>query len=246
MPCNVGTFTPRVSQTRRSRPMFPSNLFEITKAHHFIRTIYIYLRTVHVLLSSPFCPGAMWRRQTASLALQLVLFDIEGHVQQLLLLLGVRCLQTRGNRGAGTAAGVHDVLAIVVFSLVQQRLDAGLREAPGPGVERLLLGPDDSVGVRVHVQILPQLLPREGIELLNASDGYVVDLVVVAVLVQRNVDLPRAQYHTLDLVRLLEGSSLVAGVWDDPAELRIAREVPDVGAGDGMPQQRLGEEDDER
>lgn len=133
----------------------------------------------------------------------------------------------------------------MVLGVVQKGLNAGLGEAPGTGVERLLLRPDDGLGVGVLVKVLLQLLPREGVELLEASDGDVVDLVVGAVLVQGGVDLASAKNDTLDLLRLLDGTGLVLGVRDDPLEVRVADELVNVGASNGVTKQRLGEEDDE-
>src|SRR5262245_4577397 len=97
----------------------------------------------------------------------------------------MRGLQSSGHRRAGATASVHDVLAVVELGLVQESLDTGLGEAPGTSIQRLFLSPDDSLGVGVLVEVLLQLLPREGVELLNTCDGNVVDVVVGTVLLQR-------------------------------------------------------------
>ena len=155
-------------------------------------------------------------------------------------------LETRCHRGTGVTTGIHDVLAVVVVGVVQESLDARLSEAPSTGVERLLLGPDDGLGVRVHVEVLLELLPGEGVELLNAGEGNVVDLVVRTVLVESGPDLTRAEDHTVDLLRGLDGTSLMLGIRDDPLELRILPgELLNVGAGERVTQESLGEEDDE-
>jgi hypothetical protein len=157
----------------------------------------------------------------------------------------VGSLETSGGRGAGVAAGVHDVLAVVVLCLVEEGLDAGLGVAPGAGVEGLLLGPDDGLGVGVLVEVLAQLLPREGVELLDAGEGDVVDVVGGAVLVQRGVHLARAQHDAVDLVVRLDLAREVRRVRDDPLELRVADKLVEVGTGERVAQQRLGEEEDE-
>lgn len=120
----------------------------------------------------------------------------EGHLQKFLLLLDVRRLQTSGDGCARVAAGVHDVLVVMMLGLVQQSLDARLSEAPSTGVQRLFLGPDNRLGVRVAVQVFLELLPREGVELLNTCNGDIIDLVVGTVLVQRSVDLTGAKNNT--------------------------------------------------
>lgn len=74
--------------------------------------------------------------------------------------------------------------------LIQQGLDPGLREAPRARVEWLLLRPHDRLGVGVLVQVLAQLGPGEGVELLDAGDCDVVEgRVGGAVFVQGDVDL---------------------------------------------------------
>ncbi len=83
--------------------------------------------------------------------------------------------------------------------LIQQGLDPGLREAPRARVERLLLRPDDRLGVGVLVQILAQLGPGKGVELLDAGDCDVVEGGVGgSVFVQGDVDLARAEDYSVD------------------------------------------------
>ena len=155
-------------------------------------------------------------------------------------------LGTGGHRRAGVAASVHDVFPAVVLSVIEQSLDTGLSEAPGTSVERLLLGPDDRLGVRVLVKVLLQLLPREGVQLLKTGDGDVVNLVIGAVLVEGGPDLTRAKNDSVNLLRRLDGARLVLRVGDDPLEASIlASELLNVAAGQRVTEQRLGEEDDE-
>lgn len=136
-----------------------------------------------------------------------------------MLLLGMRLLQTRRDRRTRVTARIHDMLAVVVLRLVQQRLDTRLGVAPGTRIQRLLLGPDNRLGVGVQVEILTQLFPGERVQLFNAGDGDVVDVVVGAVLVQGGVDLPRAEDDAVNLVMRLDRAGLVRRVGDDPLEL---------------------------
>jgi hypothetical protein len=92
-------------------------------------------------------------------------------------------LQSSCDTGTWVTARVHDVLAVMVLGLVQQGLKTRLGERPSTGIERLLLAPDDGLSVGVVIQILLQLLPREGVKLLYACDGSVFEALVGAVLV---------------------------------------------------------------
>lgn len=113
------------------------------------------------------------------------------------------------------------MLAIMMFRLVQQGLDAGLGETPSAGVERLFLAPNDVLGVGVHVEVFLELGPREGVELFDARDGCVLVLVGRAVLVQGDVDLAGAEDDALDLFGRGDGL-VVFRVGDDPLEVGFA------------------------
>lgn len=180
------------------------------------------------------------------LPLELVLLNTESHLQQILLLRLVHVFQTSGDRGTGVATRIHDVFSVMVLSLVEKRLDTGLDKTPSTSVEGLFLCPHNGLGVRVHVEVFLELLPWEGVELLDACEGDVVNLVVGAVLVQGGPDLASAENDAVNLLGGLDGAGLVLGVGDDPLEAGIrASEVFNVRAGKGMTQQGLGEEDDE-
>ena len=181
------------------------------------------------------------------LPLELVLFDGKGAVEEILLLLGVHLLEPRGDRRAGLAARVHDVLAVVVLGMVEQGLDARLNKAPCTCVEGLLLRPDNGLGVGVHVEVLAELVPRERVELLDAGEGDVFGIGAegLAVLVQGGPDLARAEDHALNLVRRRDGAGLVLRVRDDPLELRVFGKLANRRAGERMAQEGLGKEDNE-
>lgn len=155
-------------------------------------------------------------------------------------------LQASGHGGGRVTASIHDVLAVVVLGVVEQSLDTGLDEAPGTGIQRLLLTPDDGLGVRVLVEVLLQLLPGEGVQLLNTGNGNVVNLVVQTVLVESSVNLARAENNTLNLLRLLEVAGLVLSVLDNPLELSLRTgEILDARSCNRVTKERLREEDDE-
>jgi hypothetical protein len=108
----------------------------------------------------------------------------------------------------------------MVFRVVQQSLDTGLRERPCSGVEGFFLTPDYGLGIGVHVEVFFQLLPWEGVQLFDASDGGVFETVVGAVLVEGDVDLAGTEDDALDLFGIIDGFA-VLGVGNDPLELRV-------------------------
>jgi hypothetical protein len=65
------------------------------------------------------------------------------------------------------------------------------------------------------------LLPREGVQLLDTSQGHVVNLVLFAILVQAGPNLTSAENDSVNLLRSLDSSSLVLRVGDDPLELSV-------------------------
>lgn len=50
-------------------------------------------------------------------------------------------------------ARIHDMLPAMMHGLIQQRLNPRLREAPRACIQRLLLAPNDRLGVLVHIQV---------------------------------------------------------------------------------------------
>ena len=110
------------------------------------------------------------------LALQFILRDPKSHFQHIQLLFHMCSLQARRYTGARVAACIHNVLPIMVLRLVQQSLDAWLREAPRTRIQRLLLRPNNGLGIWVLIEILAELGPGERVELLYACDGSAVEL----------------------------------------------------------------------
>lgn len=133
--------------------------------------------------------------------------------------------------------------AVVVLRLIEQGLDSRLSEAPGTGVEGLLLTPDDVLGVGVHVEVLLQLSPREGVELLDTGDCSGLDFLACAMLVDGGVGLACAENDALDLVWLFYRLAMF-GIRDDPLEVRIPCEILDRRTCQGVPKQKFREEKD--
>lgn len=98
-------------------------------------------------------------------------------------------LETSGNTGAGASASILDVLVSMVLRVAEDGVQSWLHKAPGTGIERLLLGPDDLLQVRVFVEFVTELCPREGVQLLDTNDGDIVDVVGFTVFAESGVDL---------------------------------------------------------
>lgn len=139
-------------------------------------------------------------------------------------------LETGGNTGTWVSASVENVLPVVVLGLVEQGLNAWLRETPGTCIKRLFLCPNDRLGIGVRVEVLLQLSPWEGVELLNTGNGSVGEVVGLAVLNQGSVDLTSAENDTLDFLLWLdlELGGLVCWIGNDPLEVGITGEVLDA------------------
>lgn len=86
------------------------------------------------------------------------------------------------------------------------------------------------------------MLPWEGVELLDTSNGSVVELVCFAVLVQRCVDLTSAEDYAVNLIGLGDGFAVLR-IRDDPLEVRLVCKILDVGAGKWVAEEGFGEEE---
>lgn len=176
------------------------------------------------------------------LALELILLDAKSRLQKLLLLLEVHILEARSHARARVAARIHDVPPVMVLRLVEQRLDAGLCEAPGSRVERLFLRPDNVLRVGVRVEVFLDELPGERVQFFDARNGRVGQAVLGAVLVQCCVDLACAEYYALDVLwgaDLEVVDAFVRGVRDYPPELGVAGEFVQIRASERVAEERL-------
>lgn len=111
-------------------------------------------------------------------------------------------LQAGGYTRAGIPSCVHDMLSIMMLGFIEQRLDSWLREAPCTRVQWLLLTPNNSLGIRVHVEVLPELSPWEWVQLFDASNGRVLEIIDIigTMLVQRGVHLTAAKNDPINLL----------------------------------------------
>ena len=82
-------------------------------------------------------------------------------------------------------------------------------------------------------------------QLLNARDRDIVELVLGAVVYKCRIHLTAAEDDARDLVARFDFSGLVSGIFDDPLEMRFTGELVYIGACDWMAQERLGEEKNE-
>lgn len=135
--------------------------------------------------------------------------------------------------------------AIVIFGLIQQRLNPRLGETPRASIKRFFLGPHNSFGIGVLIQVLFELGPREGVELLDAGDGHGIKFVLSAVFVEGGVDLARAEDDAVNFVVGSDGVVGVGRVGNYPLEVGVACEVFDGRAGEGVAEEGFREEEDQ-
>lgn len=133
---------------------------------------------------------------------------------------------------------------VVVDSLVEKGLNAGLHVAPASGVERLLLTEDNVLGIGVAVEVLLQLLPGEGVHLFDTGDGGVPDTVGLTVLGEGSPNLTGAHNHALDFLRLINLFAMLV-IGNNPAEMGIASELLDGGSAAWVAEKGFREENDQ-
>jgi hypothetical protein len=179
-----------------------------------------------------------------SLSFKLLLRYRKRSLQQLFLLLCMTCFQSGGDASAGISSGIHHMFPVVVFGVVQEGFDARLGKAPCSGIQRLLLTPNNRLGVGIHVEILLERLPRERIQLFDTRDCCVLVATVGAVFVESSIDLTSAENNAINFIWFGDGLAML-GIWDDPLELRFAGELFNTRSSNGVAEQRLGEKDNE-
>ena len=109
--------------------------------------------------------------------------------------------------------------SIVVFRVVQQSLDPRLYETPWTGVQWLFLTPYDGLRIRIAVEVVSQLSPGEGVELFDSCDRCIGNFVGLSVLDKRSIDLTTTQYYSFNVFVLVDSTSLVRRVSNDPLEV---------------------------
>lgn len=113
---------------------------------------------------------------------------------------------------------------------------------PRTHVQRFFLAPNDFC-VGVLVGVLLDLLVREGVELFNARDGNVSDLVLLASLEKSVVDLARAENVSGDLFGRFEVLGMRFG--EVELEAGIASHFFQSGASERVTKHGLGEGQDQ-
>lgn len=100
--------------------------------------------------------------------------------------------KSRSHTRTGITSSIHDVFPVMVLRVVQESLNSRLCKAPSTCIQWFFLRPDDGFCVRIHVKILFELSPGEGVQLLDTGDGDGVELLLGAVFVQGHVNLTGA------------------------------------------------------
>lgn len=125
------------------------------------------------------------------------------------------------------------MLTIMMDRMVEQSLDPRLGKAPRARIQWLLLRPNNVLGIRVLVEVLLELSPGEGVQLLDTGDGCIFYLLFRAMFVQCRINLPGAKDDSLNLVVVIEFSA-VFGILNDPLEMGLSGKVLDWRASNGM------------
>lgn len=134
----------------------------------------------------------------------------------------------------------------MIFGLIQQRFNPGLRKTPPACIQRLFLTPYDRLRVWIAVQIIAELLPGERVQLFDTGDGCVLQGGVrSAVFVESGVDLTGAENDAGDVFRGIDFVGVVCRIRDYPLEVGLAGEVFDRGAGERVAEEGFGEEEDQ-
>jgi len=109
---------------------------------------------------------------------------------------------------------------IMMLCLVKQGLNSRLSEAPSTSIQGFFLTPNNSLCIGVFIQVFFQLLPREGVELLDTGDSGRGDVIIGTVFVEGGVNLPCTEDDAVDFLGLIDGFA-VFGVLDYPLEAGI-------------------------
>ena len=103
--------------------------------------------------------------------------------------------------------------------------------------------PNYGLSVWIAVKVLLQLLPWEWVQLLNTSNGGVLDVVIGAVFLEGSVDLTGTENNTVNCIVVVD-SSAVLWILNNPSELRITSKLLDRRACNRMTEKRFREEND--
>lgn len=125
-----------------------------------------------------------------------MLLDGEGLLNQILLFAKMHGLGPSRGTGGPIASGIADMMGI--DAVLKTRPDVG----PRPHIERLFLAPDKFGGVFKRSNRLLEKLFMERVELLDANDRGVLNLLFLAMLNEVVVDLATTKDHPLDILEL--------------------------------------------
>jgi len=142
-----------------------------------------------------------------------------------------------------TSISKRDVLVLVGF-LEDSGQSLG-SVAPTTHVEGLFLNPDNLLEVRVAVKNISDLSKGEGMQLLNSEEGSVLDIVGLSGLGQGSKHLANRDNQTLSLLLGTNGNTMGL-VLNDPLEVRVISKVRERRSGQGVSQQGLGEQQNQR
>ena len=110
-----------------------------------------------------------------------------------------------GRAGGGVAPRVGDVAG-------EQFAQAGLDEVPRAHVRRFLLAPDDLFRVAMSRHDGLQFLFVKRVKLLDADDGDVLDVAVLAMIVEVEINFSRTEDDALRVLRRGVGDDFLEGI----------------------------------
>lgn len=157
----------------------------------------------------------------------------------------MQLLSTGSNRCRRLSASVSNVGMLVVLGSLEGGVHSRLDVDPGTSVKRLLLSPADILKVGVRVQKLSDLLPREGVQLLDSDDSSLLVSKILSSLEESSPDLAGTEENSLDALLVVDGLAMLV-VLNDPLEVRLTNKLREVGLGHGVSQQVLREEAGQR
>lgn len=162
--------------------------------------------------------------------------DGKGVFNEALLLVKVNSFRADGRAGTAFPTGVADG---VIADLLEATRDVG----PRTHVARFFLAPDEfflSPWIARHDGL--EHFPVQGIELLDANDGCVLDALFFAILEEIVVDFARAEDETSDLFGSDREFVIVENFLKGSAFCHVFK----LGLAKRMAQEALGRHDDER
>ena len=169
---------------------------------------------------------------------------LKGFPQQSNLLGLMLTCKTRRHARCSRPACKPQPAASMLTSRIEDSLQPRPRERPRTIVESLLLAPDDIRRAGILLQDVVDFLPREWMQLLNACNRGIRDILRLAVFVQCEIYLTAAVDDSFD-AGSVECRVSVAWIRDDRMELGLADKVLDVRFDERVAKERFREEDNQ-